>query len=216
VSPRARSSEDILAAARARRDRRAEVTDSDVVMDAAAAFLAVRPRSEAETRRRLLHLGYPAALCDSVVGRLTELGYLDDRAFARAWVESRDRARPRGSLALRRELQQKGVPGQTIDEVLADRAGTAAGQTVTRARAVVAGAADAMVDPGTRAAGVEEMAARRLLERRASSLRREDDPRKRRQKAYALLARHGFPPDVCLAVAAAFGVPDPDGADEGV
>ena len=33
---------------------------------------------------------------------------LDDEAFARAWVESRDRARPRGERALRAELRQKG------------------------------------------------------------------------------------------------------------
>ena len=39
-------------------------------------------------------------------------------------------------------------------------------------------------------------------QRRASTLRREADPRRRRQKAYALLARNGFAPDVCHEVAA--------------
>ena len=68
-------------------------------MEAAAAFLAVRPRSVGEMRRRLRHLGYPAALVtDEVVERLIELGYLDDRGLRpTAWVESRDRARPRGA-----------------------------------------------------------------------------------------------------------------------
>jgi hypothetical protein len=33
-------------------------------------------------------------------------------------------------------------------------------------------------------------------------LERETDPRRRRQRTYALLARHGFPPDVCRRVAA--------------
>ncbi|HWH23810.1 MAG TPA: RecX family transcriptional regulator, partial [Candidatus Limnocylindria bacterium] len=87
-----------------RRAARAELTDPAPVMDAAAAFVAVRPRSVAETGRRLRHLGYPAALVEQVVGRLVEMDYLDDEAFARAWVESRDRARPRGENALRREL----------------------------------------------------------------------------------------------------------------
>ena len=45
---------------------------------------------------------------ESVLARLGELGYLDDEAFARAWVESRDRARPRGEVALRRELGLQG------------------------------------------------------------------------------------------------------------
>jgi len=57
-------------------------------MEAAAVFLAVRPRSVSETRRRLRHLGYPHVLVDQVIGRLTEIGILDDDAFARAWGES--------------------------------------------------------------------------------------------------------------------------------
>ncbi len=113
-----------------RRARRAEVTDADVVMDAAAAFLAVRPRSVAETRRRLRTLGYPEALVAQVVDRLVAIGYLDDPAFARAWVESRDRARPRGSLALRQELAQKGVARDVVDDILAERAETAGDRQV--------------------------------------------------------------------------------------
>jgi regulatory protein len=184
VSPRARTAQQRREATEARRARRAAVDDPDVVMEAAAAFLAVRSRSVEETRRRLNHLGYPSALCDEVVGRLVELGYLDDQAFARAWVESRDRARPRGAMALRRELQLKGVPADTISEVLEARAQAAA---------------DPAAGAGT-AADVDRDAAQRLLERRASTLRREADPRRRRQKAYALLARNGFAPDVCHEV----------------
>jgi len=75
------------ATAAERRERRGEVTDPGVVMEAAAAFLAVRPRSVAETRRRLRHLGYRHELVDSVVERLVEMGYLDDAEFARARLE---------------------------------------------------------------------------------------------------------------------------------
>ena len=46
---------------------------------------------------------------------------LDDEAFARAWVESRDRARPRGERAIREELRLKGVDRASIDLVLAER-----------------------------------------------------------------------------------------------
>lgn len=163
-------------------------------MEAAAAFLAVRSRSVEETRQRLNHLGYPAALCDEVVDRLVELRYLDDAEFAKAWVESRDRTRPRGSVALRRELERKGVPGDIIEAVLSVREETAS-----------AGA-----DPPAEAAApdADRLAARRLIERRAASLARESDPRRRRQKAYALLARNGFTPDVCNEVAASL-VADP-------
>jgi regulatory protein len=149
-------------------------------MEAAAAFLAVRPRSEAETRRRLLKLGYPDLLVEEVITRLIEMSYLDDHEFARAWVESRDRARPRGSSALRRELALKGVSRQIVDEVLAERE---------------AGAAELGSD-------TEHDAALALLARRRSALDRVPDPVKRRQRAYALLARNGFDPETCRAASA--------------
>lgn len=145
-------------------------------MEAAAAFLAVRPRSVAETRRRLRHLGYPDPLVDTVVERLVEMDYLDDAAFARAWVESRDRARPRGETALRRELALKGVPREVVDEVIGERAGV-----------------ETDGDPNRRAAEA-------LLERRRASLERVPDPARRREKAYALLARNGFDPETCRDV----------------
>ena len=148
-------------------------------MEAAAAFLAVRQRSVAETSRRLKRLGYADPLVEQVVGKLVELGYLDDEAFARAWVESRDRARPRGELALRRELAQKGVDRQVADDVLATRSEGSDGET-------------------------DMAAALRLLERRRSTITRESDPLKRRQKAYALLARNGFDPDVCRSASTAW------------
>ncbi|MFV2064244.1 MAG: regulatory protein RecX [Chloroflexota bacterium] len=188
---RARSSQERREAAARRRARRAEIEDASIVMEAAATFLAVRQRSVEETRRRLNHLGYPTALCDEVVDRLIELAYLDDRAFPKAWVGSRDRTRPRRQPALRRELQSKGVPDDTIHEVVAERAEAAA-----RSAALDAD------DGQGRAADAEEIVARRLVERRSAVLGRELDPRRRRQKAYALLARSGFSPDVCRDVAA--------------
>ena len=159
-----------------RRAERAGIDDPDVVLAAALRFLEARSRSEAEVRRRLTQAGYRESLVDGAIARLGELGVLDDEAFARQWVESRDRARPRGEIALRRELAMKGVDREVVDGLLAERADGTDGE------------ADAE-------------AARRLLERRASSLLRVTDPRVRRQKAYALLARNGFDPGVCSSVA---------------
>ncbi len=156
------------------------MTDAGPVMDAAAAFLAVRPRSVGETRRRLSHLGYPDALVGQVVDRLIEMDYLDDAVFARAWVESRDRARPRGETALRRELALKGVPRDVVDEVLVERLASAASGNPNDAAALA------------------------LLERRRPSIEREADPARRRQKAYALLARNGFDPETCREATISF------------
>jgi regulatory protein len=194
VATRARSPQERREAAEARRARRASVTTPEAVMEAAAAFLAVRSRSVEETRRRLNHLGYPPTIVDQVVDRLVELDYLDDPGFARAWVESRDRARPRGAMVLRRELRLKGVPNDVISEVLANRAQ----------------AAKAVVDPVEGSGDPDRIAARQLIERRSSTLRREADPRRRRQKAYALLARNGFAPDICNEVASSVAGDDPE------
>ena len=51
------------------------------------------------------------------------------------------------------------------------------------------------------AVSADEAAAERLIARNARSLARVGDPRQRRQRAYALLARNGFDPEVCRTVA---------------
>lgn len=186
-----------------RRERRAAVEDPAVVLDAAAAFLAVRPRSIGETRRRLEMLGYQSALIEDVIERLTAYGYLDDAAFGRAWLESRDRARPRGSHALRSELLAKGLERELVAILLVERDDGA----------LAPDASETEVPDG----GPDLAAARRLLARRQAALVREPDPRRRRQRAYALLARSGFDPDV-IREALATGLdpdtdrdPDPEG-----
>ena len=171
-----------------RRSRRAAVTDMAIVMEAAAVYLAVRPRSVEETRRRLRHLGYAADLREQAIDRLVELGYLDDAAFARAWIDSRDRAHPRGEVALRRELRTRGVADDVVTAVLS-------------ARAAPQGREDGLDDADGPSMSGDERAAWRLVGRRRASLEREPDPRRRRQKAYAMLARNGFDPDVCQRVA---------------
>jgi regulatory protein len=165
-----------------RRERRAAIDDPAVVLEAAARFLEARARSIAEVRRRLRSAGYQAELIEGAISRLKELGMLDDATFARAWVESRDRARPRGERALRQELSLKGVDRAVLDEVLADR----------------------RADRAPDAEDVDAAGAERLLARNARTLVRVADPRARRQRAYALLARNGFDPGVCAEVARRF------------
>jgi SOS response regulatory protein OraA/RecX len=175
-----------------RRERRATIDDPALVLEAAARFLEVRARSVAEVRRRLGQAGYRADLVDGAIGRLTELGMLDDATFARAWIESRDRARPRGEIALRRELALKGVDRTVVDELLEERRDSG----------------DAV------AGGVDLAAAERLLARHERVLARETDPRSRRRRAYALLARNGFDPSTSSAASAALVLADTATSDE--
>ena len=149
-------------------------------MEAALRFLEPRARSTAEVRRRLTAAGYRSELVDTAVGRLAELGILDDVAFAREWVRSRDRAHPRGTRALASELRAKGIADDTIRTVLGERDGDDV---------------DGM--------GQEEDAARRLLERKAAFLRRSGETRQVRQRAYALLVRNGFSSEIAWRMAGA-------------
>jgi len=86
----------------------------------AMGLLSYRPRSEAEIRRRLREKGYDEAEITEVVERLRRVELLDDEAFARYWVENRFQFNPRGVVALRQELRQKGVDDAVIEEVLAE------------------------------------------------------------------------------------------------
>ena len=86
-------------------------------------YLAHRPRSEAEVRRRLGQAGFDVPAIDAAVESLTAKGLLDDTRFAALWVESRSSFSPRSAQTLGRELRQKGVDRDQIDAVLAS-AGT--------------------------------------------------------------------------------------------
>lgn len=182
-----------------RRERRAAIEDPQIVLEAAGRFLEARPRSSAEVRRRLSGAGYRDELVEGAIAKLLEFGVLDDQAFARMWVESRDRARPRGERAIRQELIQKGIERETIELVLSERSESAL------ASASTSETGDEAVAPTA-----DRAAADRLLAKNRRALDRVADPRQRRQRAYALLGRHGFDPETCREVAASIPLHDDD------
>jgi regulatory protein len=77
----------------------------------------------AKTRRQLADLlarrGVPDEAAVAVLDRLTEVGLIDDAAFARAWVGSRQAGRGLARRALRAELHAKGVDGEIAAEAVA-------------------------------------------------------------------------------------------------
>jgi regulatory protein len=190
-----------------RRERRAAVEEPAVVLEAAARFLEVRARSIVEVRRRLVGAGYRADLVDVTIDRLIDYGLLDDDAFGRAWIESRERSRPRGERAIRHELALKGVDREIVERLLEERR-----QAATTAGGGEGSGSGGLPDEQPRSA--DEAAAERLLAKNRRALGRVPDPRQRRQRAYALLARNGFSPDVCRSVSATV-VADTDSEEDG-
>jgi regulatory protein len=90
-----------------------------LAVDGALRLLSMGPKSERDLRQRLRRRGLGRPAVDAAVGRMRELGYIDDAAFARSYVESRLAATPRSRRSLAFELGQKGVQRELSDAALA-------------------------------------------------------------------------------------------------
>jgi regulatory protein len=82
--------------------------------------LSTSARSRNELQSALASRRVPSDAADQVLDRLEEVGLIDDRRFARDWVESRQARRHLSRSALRHELQAKGVSREDIDLALED------------------------------------------------------------------------------------------------
>jgi regulatory protein len=60
----------------------------------------------------------PDAVADGVLERFTEVGLIDDQAFARAWVESRHHSRGLSRRALSTELRRRGVADDDVRDAV--------------------------------------------------------------------------------------------------
>ena len=67
--------------------------------------------------RKLAGRGEPENV-ETVLDRLTESGYLDDRVFAQNYIQSRFANHPSGRRLLEMKLRAKGIPTTAIREVL--------------------------------------------------------------------------------------------------
>jgi regulatory protein len=81
-------------------------------------FLSFRPRTIAEMRTFLRKHGFDKE-GQSVIARLSGLGYLNDASFARNWIINRAQNKILGKRRLREELIKKGIGREIIDEELA-------------------------------------------------------------------------------------------------
>jgi regulatory protein len=132
--------------------------------------LSVTARTRQELDRVLQRKNVPDAVSATVLDRLEEVGLVDDRAFARDWVDSRQRRRHLSRSALRRELQTKGIDREHVESALAS------------------------VDTG------DELAAARALAAKKAAGGRGLDPAVRDRRIAGALARRGFGSGVIATV----------------
>ncbi len=159
-----------------RRRKLAEPPDGSAAMETAVRFLATRPRTRWELDRRLRRAGVGEPAIEATLSRLAELGYVDDAAFARWWVEQRDRHAPRGLRAIEVELRQHGVERDVIEAY-----------RVEHVRPERAPEDESL--PGT-----EEERAHQALARHLKGRPLPEEPRAR-QRIGMFLARRGFDPE---------------------
>lgn len=81
-------------------------------------FLSYRARSSAEVRKNLRKHNISELCIEATIEHLEEKGYINDREFAKIWIENRNTFRPRGGRALRAELRQKGIADEVIESTL--------------------------------------------------------------------------------------------------
>jgi regulatory protein len=88
----------------------------------AVRLLSYRPRSKNEISTRLRRNGFGDEAISAAIGRMEELGYINDEDFATFWVENRQQHRPRGRRLIAQELRAKGV-SQEVAEQAVEEAG---------------------------------------------------------------------------------------------
>jgi len=105
------------------------------IFERAVKLLAAKPRSIAELRERLLEgRGADDEVVETVISRLREYGYLDDKHFAVSYASLKVKQRPIGRRRLERDLTMKKIDRSVADEALEQvYAETPEGELIDRA-----------------------------------------------------------------------------------
>lgn len=84
----------------------------------ALGYLSKSPKTIRQMKKYLTDKGYDGNIIDQVIVQLSNFNYLDDRAFARQFIESRIRYKPKSVFALGFELREKGIDPALAEELL--------------------------------------------------------------------------------------------------
>ena len=100
-----------------RQDR--EPDPHDVARQIVLRQLAMAPRSRAELMQKLAQRGCAADVAATVLDRMTQVGLVDDQAYAQMLVRVQQSGRGLAKCALARELRTKGIEDHLAEEALA-------------------------------------------------------------------------------------------------
>lgn len=94
--------------------------DNDKLYGNAMRYAAMRARSRWEIEQYLARKKCPPPLAVTILSKLSEIGLIDDDAFAKAWVQNRKLLKPTSRRTILQELRAKRVSQAAIERVLAD------------------------------------------------------------------------------------------------
>lgn len=132
--------------------------------------LTGQARSRKELADKLAKKLVPEEIATRLLDRFEEVGLIDDAAFARLWIDSRQSGKGLARRALAQELRRKGIADEVAREALDE------------------------VDPED-----EESAARALVAKKLRSMSRLDDVTKTR-RLVGMLARKGYSSGLAMSV----------------
>lgn len=154
------------------RDRSGEEADpASVVRAIVLRRLSSAPRTRSELESDLARRGADPDVYTAVLDRFQEVGLIDDASFAHAWVESRHRSKALARSVLRRELTQRGIEREVVDEAVES------------------------IDDEDEWQRARDFASRKFR------VRSGEDPLKAINRLAGQLARKGYPANVCFTVA---------------
>lgn len=80
-------------------------------------LLSYRPYSCQEVEIRMSRKGVRKEVIEEAISQAKRAGYLNDLEFAKMWVESRLKFKPRSRRQLKQELKEKGITLEIIEKV---------------------------------------------------------------------------------------------------
>jgi regulatory protein len=101
------------------RTRDREADPHDAARQIVLRQLTMAPRSRAQLEQKLAQRDCPADVAAAVLDRMTEVGLVDDAAYAQMLVRTQQAGRGLAKRALARELRTKGIGDDLADEALA-------------------------------------------------------------------------------------------------
>ncbi|WP_151526239.1 regulatory protein RecX [Serinicoccus kebangsaanensis] len=82
--------------------------------------LAMGPRTRSQLADKLRDKGCDPQVASRVLDRMSEVGLVDDEAYAEMYVRSKQETKGLAAGALRQELRKKGVADEVVDSALED------------------------------------------------------------------------------------------------